>query len=395
MPSIRLVDINGYELVVLRPQTPKGTDPIACTEFNIGWPGHRESMFERPGRSGSIDMTMLHGPREVTFELKLMDAGTYTKENMLDLLYRISAPGNRFYVYARRDGWAQERRMLVRTNNLSCNSTRQTASFFSVSLSYTCASGTMEGAFDNIDLINPPTAHAGVSFPLFWTADPNGFIGSPSDVTQTYKGYWNSTVSYIIGNVVFYKEKYYTAVAPSKNVKPGTNAAVWAPREIGPVYDPARSYKEGDTMYYNGRYYTAVADSLGQDPTDINFWRATSTGFDSGTSLNTTIIFYEGNQSGPLKFEITGQCDNPRITNATTSRWMYFKNMTILPSQTLTIDTEEGTAQIGSQSYYSKIDFDRGSNWFGLVPGENVIKFEADNVDANCQLIIHSTPRWI
>ena len=169
MPSIRLVDLDENEIVVIRPQFPSGVDPIACTEFDLGWPEHRESVHERAGMNGSVDLTTLHGPRTISFDLRLFDWAGGSKEDLLNKLHDVSVPGKRLYVYARRDGWQEERRMLVRTSALSCSSTRISASMFTTSLSYTCPSGQMESANVSTTIINPPiSAGAGIEFPITW-----------------------------------------------------------------------------------------------------------------------------------------------------------------------------------------------------------------------------------
>ncbi len=172
MPSIRFVELNGTEIMQIRPAVLSGSDPIACTQFDLGWAQPRESVHERAGRSGSIDLTQYHGPRTVTFDLRLLSRGGVTKEQTLDKLSEISLPTRCFYIYVRRDGWEEERRMKVRAGNLSCASTRVSAIMFTTALSYLCPSGEMESATETVVLINPPASSVkGLSFPLYWGSD--------------------------------------------------------------------------------------------------------------------------------------------------------------------------------------------------------------------------------
>jgi len=183
MPSIRLVDTSENEIVKIRPEIPnQATDSIACTEFNLGWPEHREAVYERAGFSGSIDLTSLHGPRTISFDLRLFDTSTRTKEQTLDILMAWSQAGRRLYVYARRDGWIEERRMLVRASTLSCSSTRMSALMFTTSLSFICPSGEMESAEVTETIINAAAGTGGgigLSFPISWSS--TGIFFEPAE----------------------------------------------------------------------------------------------------------------------------------------------------------------------------------------------------------------------
>lgn len=115
--TLRLVD--GATEVVLRPASPSSADPIFLTEYDLGFPEMRETAQEAAGQSGTIDLTTLHGGRNVSMELVVVDDGTMTRHQRADLLRILCHPAKRPYLYVLQDGWSAERRMVLRGNQFS------------------------------------------------------------------------------------------------------------------------------------------------------------------------------------------------------------------------------------------------------------------------------------
>lgn len=176
MSLLKIVDLAGNDIVTFRPEQVSGSDPIACPQWDAGWPQPRESAQEAAGQSGDIDLTNFHGSRTITADLRLrtIEGVEGTKEENLDLLEALSAPRNRFYVYMRRDNWSSARRALVRTSALSRVFNRESAVIYTVSMSWKCPSGVLEAVdLETGTIIPASTEPLGLSFvPDGYTPDP-------------------------------------------------------------------------------------------------------------------------------------------------------------------------------------------------------------------------------
>lgn len=98
---------------------------------------------------------------------------------------------------------------------------------------------------------------------------------------------------------------------------------------LGPVgynptgnYDPTRTYEKLDVVYYQGSSYVAISDSLGQLPTNSEYWNCIATGalkqftYDSVAEMKidnsledgmyvNTVGYYSANDGGGATYKIT------------------------------------------------------------------------------------------
>lgn len=100
---------------------------------------------------------------------------------------------------------------------------------------------------------------------------------------------------------------------------------------LGPVgynptgnYDPTRTYEKLDVVYYQGSSYVAISDSLGQLPTNAEYWNCIAAGSLKQFTYNTvadmkadntlsegmyasTVVYYEANDGGAATYKITSE----------------------------------------------------------------------------------------
>ena len=108
LTQVRLVDDDGTGLEVLRLDDSIG---VVVTSCDLGFPEVRTVSNARPGQNGTNDSTTYYGARSVTVTVLMPAVGWYIVE---DALRAALSPRSRFYLYVLRDGWTDERRMLVR-----------------------------------------------------------------------------------------------------------------------------------------------------------------------------------------------------------------------------------------------------------------------------------------
>lgn len=139
----------------------------------------------------------------------------------------------------------------------------------------------------------------------------------------------------------------------------------------------AAEFVAGDPIIYSGTETTLTldpgADSFGADFSidfDLNFG-----GYPTITGMATNDGTFE---SLPV-VEVDGPAKNPEIKNDTTGERLRFL-MSVPPGSTLIIDFEARTAKIGSTSYYDRRA--SYSQWWGINPGANTIRFTAGYTDA-------------
>jgi hypothetical protein len=69
-----------------------------------------------------------------------------------------------------------------------------------------------------------------------WAVDSNNhFVASPTVRVCSYSAPWSSTTAYVTGNTVTYNGGFYTALASSTNVTPGTDGTKWQSGNCSPL----------------------------------------------------------------------------------------------------------------------------------------------------------------
>lgn len=94
-----------------------------------------------------------------------------------------------------------------------------------------------------------------------------------------------------------------------------------------------------------------------------------------GTMIPANSATNDGQVEAPMTIRIAGACINPEVINQTTGEFIRFKNLTMIASDVLEIDTTFGQKKVllNGQNVFNKLDFN--STFFNLVLGENVIDF--------------------
>lgn len=97
-----------------------------------------------------------------------------------------------------------------------------------------------------------------------------------------------------------------------------------------------------------------------------------------GSILPSNIAVNSGQVAAPVVIKIVGACVNPRIDNESTGEFIKFKNLTMVATDTLEIDTTFGQKKVllNGQNVFNKLDF--SSTFFNLKIGENLIEFTDD-----------------
>lgn len=98
-----------------------------------------------------------------------------------------------------------------------------------------------------------------------------------------------------------------------------------------------------------------------------------------GNVIPSKIAINEGQVEAPVVIEIEGACINPRIENETTNEFIAFKDLTMIATDRLVIDTTFGQkkVELNGVNVFNKLDF--SSSFFNLKIGENSIDFTDDS----------------
>lgn len=155
--SMTLVDGQDYPLSLA------GYDngsPFIVKDYDFGSPSPREVVGDRAGRPGVDDLTSLFGSRTITLQLDIMDAQEATRHQLLELLRSMINPSHRPWLYAKCQGWEQERRISLRGNPLSCVVGQNHSSYLEVSLVFSAPSGVWQGVEDPLSKQIYPLAGA-------------------------------------------------------------------------------------------------------------------------------------------------------------------------------------------------------------------------------------------
>jgi hypothetical protein len=109
--GVRLVD--GDREMLIHPRVD-----VLPQALTVASPAVREVAEDRADDDGSRDSTVLFGARAVSLELVMLK-DTVGCEALLDELKRFLHPRSRPYLYVVDDGWAQERRIMLRVDQWS------------------------------------------------------------------------------------------------------------------------------------------------------------------------------------------------------------------------------------------------------------------------------------
>lgn len=191
--GIRFADDAGDNELVLYPFA--GIEPQILT---VPGPETREVTQNKAGSDGARDTTKYHGGRAVSLELVLYqdDAeGTAAIEELLDEIAAYMHPGNRPYLYVTRDGWAQERRLLLRTDQWSPSYTGyESSQQQALQLQWKCPTGIWEGPPASQIINATSTDQSGIVFPISFplsfgttTASGAATISNPGKTYSDFK----------------------------------------------------------------------------------------------------------------------------------------------------------------------------------------------------------------
>lgn len=106
-----------------------------------------------------------------------------------------------------------------------------------------------------------------------------------------------------------------------------------------------------------------------------------------GNVIPNKIAINEGQAEAPVTIEIQGACVNPMITNETTGEFIKFKNLTMVATDTLVIDTTFGQkrVELNGVNVFNKLDF--SSTFFNLAIGENSIDFTDETASTTATIL--------
>lgn len=106
-----------------------------------------------------------------------------------------------------------------------------------------------------------------------------------------------------------------------------------------------------------------------------------------GDVIPNKIAINEGQAEAPVTIEIQGACTNPMITNETTGEFIKFKNLTMVATDKLVIDTTFGQkrVELNGVNVFNKLDF--SSTFFNLAIGENSIDFTDDTASTTATIL--------
>lgn len=175
--TLRLVD--GDLSVTLRPSQPSFSDPIFVQSYDLGFPDIREVKQDSTGQSGTLDLTEFHGAKTITVEATVVDDLTMTRHEWLDVLKILCHPARRPYMYVQCDGWASERRMVLRANRLSCVIDKTGGVAIKTSLAWTVPTGLLEAVEVDETRMRVVGAAIGGTFPVSF--EPTGVSFTPSN----------------------------------------------------------------------------------------------------------------------------------------------------------------------------------------------------------------------
>lgn len=158
--AVRLVD--GARELILHPRPD-----ILPSSLDVSFPAVREVTEPRADDDGERDSTLLFGARGVALEMAVTD-DVYAPANLLDQVKAFLHPRTRPYLYVVDDGWGQERRILLRVDQLAEPYAGYVASQVrAVQLQWKAPDGIWEAADEVVETVNADVASTdGITLPL-------------------------------------------------------------------------------------------------------------------------------------------------------------------------------------------------------------------------------------
>jgi len=103
-----------------------------------------------------------------------------------------------------------------------------------------------------------------------------------------------------------------------------------------------------------------------------------------------------GHVNAPVNIKFYGPSTNPIITNETTGLFIKV-NKTLLSGEVLEINTYEGKkyVKIDGVNVFGYIDLTSNLSEFALIPGENIIAYDADSGASSAEVIITYNNRYV
>lgn len=112
--SLRLIDLDGTELLTLTSPTAPEDDPLLVETLDIGYPDVREDVSDRIDQDGTDDSTTFVGAVGITAEFTAQRTAAGSAWEWVERLRSLSHPSRRMWLVAQPDWWPAERRILVR-----------------------------------------------------------------------------------------------------------------------------------------------------------------------------------------------------------------------------------------------------------------------------------------
>lgn len=174
MATTTMTLVDGSTTIPLSVGGAPNPNAVVVKTYDLGFPTPRDLVSDRPGQSGSVDLTALHGTRIVKLDVSVVDMPGVTRHQTLDLLRAACHPSHRPLLYVQCAGWAQQRVFTMRGQPLSCVIGPTNSAFVEASLVWVVPSGAMTSAASNTVAIDLPVSAAvgmtfPTSFPLSWT----------------------------------------------------------------------------------------------------------------------------------------------------------------------------------------------------------------------------------
>lgn len=168
MTTLRLVD--GDNSLQLYPNPS-----IEIETLDLGFPDIRDDVEEFPGSDGLLDSTAYFSGRVVAVELSLFD----TPLALADQIRSFTHPSARPYLFIGEDEWAGERRLRVRTGQLTFSRPKGLPTVGNLQVQWRAPDGVVEDA-------NEQTA----TLPAFTTAAVTGLT-----FPRTFPAAWPTTMN--------------------------------------------------------------------------------------------------------------------------------------------------------------------------------------------------------
>lgn len=190
---------------------------------------------------------------------------------------------------------------------------------------------------------------------------------------------------------------------------------------LGPVgynptgpYDPTRTYQKLDVVYYQGSSYVAISDSIGQLPTNTNYWNCIATGALKKFTYNSvaemkldnalengvyafTGGYYEPNDGGAATYKITSEeseteyqeeLENGLYATLVTGEYVNAKQYG------LKNDGSDNTTMAIELFKNNKIYFDNGTYIFNNISIDHDIEIKGNNATLKSSRVSNTNNRY-